>query len=251
MSTQLHSVNYSVQSKTSNDFVLLEQEPWDPYVGLLTKMGAISFLGKIMFNNKEPETNCASDGNTYTNKVYAYPSREDLAYSMGWVNADNTAKLIKFPIFTELIQCNLKQDLELKYPAMEIISAAWRGGSFSAEGDIVIPPNLTLTSKGITVSRRVYGSVIVRYKVYQHLYPFVVTKRKDAIENSFTAFAYAIWDGGNEFIELKAPEGAEDGKCNNYAGIGNFTKDDPRPDHVDPEDQYIKIDYCDQTVIED
>jgi len=57
MSTQLHSVTYSVQSKTSNDFVLLEQEPWDPYVGMLTKVQFITALNKIMFSGKDSEPN--------------------------------------------------------------------------------------------------------------------------------------------------------------------------------------------------
>jgi len=250
MSTQLHSVTYSVQSKTSNDFVLLEQEPWDPYVGMLTKVQFITALNKIMFSGKDSEPNCASDGLMYSSKVYAYPSREDLAYSMGWVNALNVDKIIQFPIFTELLQCNMEQDLDLKYPAMEIISAGWKGGAYSSDGAIVTPPALTLTDTGAHVASKVYGTVIVKYKVCQHLYPFSVQRRVDAIENPFTAFAYAIWDGGNEFIELKAPEGAEESQCNNSGSV-DIIPDKPRPDHVDPEDQFIKIDYCDQTVIED
>lgn len=251
MSVQSHSVSFSIDNKTNKDFVLLETEPWEPYKGFLTKAGVVGLFNKILFEDKEVEPNCNSNGLFYTNKLYAYPSRPDLVYNIGWVSATGGERIIKTLVFTEAVQCNFELEINLKYPVISIESANWLGGSYGSEGEFVTNPEITISETGITLSKKVYGTLIVKYKVCQHTYSFSVNKRT-GIENLFTAFAYAVWEGGNTYVELLPPSELEDGaRCNTYGGSGNFTSDDPRPDSVPPEDEYIKIDYCTQEVVED
>lgn len=249
MSTQTHSVTFAEETKSNNDFVLLEQEPWDPYIGFLTKMGVIGFLNELLFKEPEVQANCASDGSFYTNTLYAYPSRPNLSFKVGWVNAIVPNHLIKFPLYTEVIQCDMNLKATLKYPAMEIKSVGWVNEVYGETGEVTTKPNITIVSDGVKFSKKVYGSVLVTYKVCQHVFPFSVKRRTEAIENFFSAFAYAIWTGGNTFLELKAPEGAEEGECNTYRGTGTFSGKEPNvPENVPSEDEYEDIDYCTQLI---
>ena len=66
--------------RSGDDFVLLEQEPWDPYVGYLTKLGVIAYLNALLFEGPEVLPNCAYNGGMFSKAIYAYPSRPDLNY---------------------------------------------------------------------------------------------------------------------------------------------------------------------------
>ena len=232
----------------TGNFVLLEQEAWDPYINYLTKAGVIGYLNAKLFNAPQPASNCASADGSYTTTLYAYPSQADLTYAarVSWgVIGDRMGGVVDY---TEVIQCDLLTEIRPKYPAVSITRYEWIGDTYDREGSLIPKPEVTLGEQDLTLSQPVYGTLFVTYKVVQHRYPVAVSPRPEAVENKLTSFAYALWSGGNEFMELEAPDGAEGGECNGALKGGssiNFNEGDPdNPGYVDGEDEIHEFDYC-------
>ena len=231
------------RNRNNDDFVLLEQDPWEPLLGYVTKFGVYATINSILFQEDEPEPNCPHtiiDGN-----VYAYPSREDLNYIIGCSWGSLSSRRVQTLEFSEEIQVDLELELGLKYPALEIVSSGWIGPVYTSEGDIVNPnPEATVTTDGASLPEKVYGTLIITYKVCRHTYDLNIQPRPDAKENQLQSFVYACWDGGNTYMEMDIPEGSETEECNYRNAELDITPDDQPPDHIPPEDEYVDIDYC-------
>ena len=228
--------------RDTRDFVLLEQEPWDPYTGYITKFALYQFINHLMFQGKPPEPKCPI---LAPRTIYAYPSRPDLQYFADCSWGELGPRQVFELEFREVIQCNLKSELETRYPALSITNFSWVGGAWSRDGEALNQPNVQIDDKKIVLSQRVYGTLVVFYKVCVHKYSLSIKPRPGAIENKIQSHVYAIWNGGNKVIEIKHPDGTEDGECNYNIDYELDIPDDYQPpDHVDPEDEYADIDYC-------
>lgn len=238
------SISLSNPSRTdTNDFVRLEQEPWDPYIGALTRFGVLAFLNSIAFSGPEPDPYCGGDN--FSLEVYAYPSRPDLKYLIGcsWGKLGDCRP--QELLYTEAIQCNLELEPKLKYPALEVTKFAWVGDAWSPTGEQLQRPSVTIDGTGIRIAEKVYGTLLVTYKVRRDRYWLALSPRPGAQENKLQSFVYACWNGGNTHIEIKSPEGAEAGECNNaWSSSMDIVDDRQPPDHVDPDDEYVDVDYC-------
>ena len=247
MASDQHSLRLAIvspsSSRSTDDFVRLEQEPWDPYVGFLTQFGVLAYLNAILFEGEEPEPYCG--GESFTLTVYAYPSRPDLAYVAGCSWGTLGPRRVQEASYTEAIQCDLQLEPELTYPALEVERYSWVGDAYSPAGDVLARPEVTIAGTGIRIAEKVYGTLLVTYRLVRHLYSLAITPRPDAEENRLQSFVYACWTGGNVYIGIEAPEGAEEGECNARGSDGlEVPPDDQPPDHVDPDNEYIDIDYC-------
>jgi|GEM_PF-7075193 hypothetical protein len=247
MASDQHSLRLAIvspsSSRSTDDFVRLEQEPWDPYIGSLTRFGVLAYLNAMLFQADEPEPYCAGDSPTLT--VYAYPSRADLNYLAGASWGTLGPRRVQEVLYTEALQLDLELEPELKYPALSIERYVWVGDAYSPAGDVLVRPAVTISGSGITIAEKVYGTLLVTYRVCRHLYSLAVQPRPDAEENRLQSFVFTCWDGGNNYIEIEAPEGAEEGACNNRGGSTfNPIWDDYTPDHVEPEDINVDVDYC-------
>lgn len=243
----LQGVIVSPSRGVNDDSVLLEQEAWDPYVGFLTKLGVVAYLNKLLYQGDDLEPNCAYDGSSYSKTIFAYPSRPDLNYIIGCSWGTLGPRRVQEVDYTEAIQCNLELGPQLTYPALSVTRYSWVGDAYSPEGDILTRPSVTINDHGIAIAEKVYGTLLVTYRVCRHLYSIAIRPRSDAEENKLQSFVYACWDGGNTFIEVEAPAGAEEDQCNNFGSGGDhFTTGDDVPQSVPPEDQTIWKDYCTQ-----
>ncbi|KGO33208.1 hypothetical protein JT06_15850 [Desulfobulbus sp. Tol-SR] len=228
--------------RDNGDFVRLEQEPWDINTGYITKFAMFQYINHLLFNADPPEANCPT---LLPRTVYAYPSRPDLNYRIGCTWGTLGPRRINESDFQEAIQCNLQLQLETEYPPLEINGYTWLGAAYSPEGDFLSHPAVTIVDGKIRIAQAVYGTLLVSYKVHRHLYTLALPVRPGAAENTVQSHLYARWSGGNEVIEIKQPEGAETGECNYITGYTlDISPDDQPPDHVDPEDEYVDIDFC-------
>lgn len=236
-----------------DDFVLLEQEAWDPYVNYLTKAGVIGFLNARLFQAAPVQENCSAADGSYAKTIYAYPSPAGLAYRLGCSHGSLGPREISILDYTEAIQCNLQTELTLKYPPLSITSYDWVGDAYDETGTIIQRPAVTIRETALTLAMPVYGTLLVTYQVMQHRTQVEVTPRDGALENRLTSFAFAVWSGGNTAMELEPPDGAEEGVCGSSITYGSvhFTTGDPGvPDSVPPENETISIDYCTMEVDE-
>jgi len=245
-------INYMspTQTRDNDDFVLLEQERWEANLGYITKFAMLRYINHLLFAADPPEANCPT---LQPRTVYAYPSRPDLNYLIGCTWGTLGPRRINESDFQEAIQCNLQTELETRYPPLSVTGYTWIGDAYSPEGDVLTRPAVTVVDGRIRIAARVYGTLLVSYKVHRHLYTMAIPARSEAEENTVQSHVYACWSGGNTVIEIEQPEGAEEGECNynHSAGMVDLIDDRQPPDHVDPEDEYIDIDYCSGLPVED
>jgi len=240
------TINFTSPARPdSGDFVLLEQEAWDPYVNYLTKAGVYAYLNKNLFEAPDTVENCSGTTGLYTKKVFAYPSPSTLPYRLGFSHGFLGLQIIEDLIYTEAIQCNLETELTPKYPAVSITRWEWVGDAYDQDGTIVQKPSVVMGDKVLTLSQPIYGTVLVSYWVIRHTHQVTITKRAGAEENAMTSFAWAVWTGGNTYIKLEAPDGADDENCNNsVTGDSHFEHVPGSPGYVDGEDEIHEFDYC-------
>jgi len=247
MASKQHTLRVTIaqpsRDRNNDDFVLLEQDPWEPLVGYITRFGLYQYLNSLLFFKEPPEPKCPTIG---PRTVYAYPSRPDLNYRIGCTWGTLGPRRIVELDYHETIQCDLQTELTTKYPPLAITGWEWIGGAWSSEGEPLEHPAVTTDGGKILLSQPVYGTLAVNYRVCRHLYTLAIPSRPGALENTIQSHVYAVWDGGNVVMEIEWPEGLDEGLCNynHTSGIGDLIDDRRPPDHVDPEDEYIDVDYC-------
>ncbi len=246
MASKQHTLRVAIaQPKrdiNNDDFVLLEQEPWDLNTGYITHFGLYQYINGLMFSANPPSPKCPD---LTPRMVYAYPSRPDLNYKFGCSWGTLGPRIIVDATFRETIQCNLEIELTTAYPPQEIVSWGWIGGAWTEDGEPIDYPVVETDGNKIILSSKVYGTLAVNYKVCRHKYALSITPRPTAIENRIQSHVYAIWDGGNEVLEIKHPEGTEEEACNyNIDYTMDFIDNRQPPTHVDPEDINVEVDYC-------
>jgi hypothetical protein len=231
------------RSRDTDDFVLLEQDRWEANIGYITKFAMFQYINHLLFNADPPAANCPVLG---PRTVYAYPSRPDLNYRIGCTWGTLGPRRVNESDFQEALQCNLQTELETRYPPLAVTGYTWLGDAYSPAGDVLTRPAVTIADGKIRIAQAVYGTLLVSYTVHRHLYSLATPVRPGALENTIQSHVYACWAGGNTVIEIEQPEGAEDGECNyNHSTVLNVNPSpDSPPDHVDPENEYIDIDYC-------
>jgi len=257
MNTQL-SVSLSRESVTRGDELLfLEQEDYNPYTGKLTKgTMVIATLGWLYPDvGYSTSNNCGGSEGRFTITVYAYLYQQDLVYNIALSYGDIGEAVIQDTEYSEVIKCNLKESVDFSYPSEGIISSSWVGNAYDSVGNIVTLPTFTSDNRSIFFSKKVYGSLRVKYKVTRHCYSVSIAGRQledDTVsENKYQSVAYATWAYDIDWIEIKSPEGFEafDGDC----GGGVIINPPPKPEgppKAPPSDKDIHVDYCTQEVKE-
>jgi len=232
--------------------VMLEQEPWDPNMGYLTKAGAVAYLNALLFGDPEEDLieNCGAD---VQSTVYAYPEPSNLQYSIAITHGVLGEAREEILEYAEVIQVQQETDINLQYPTTNVISAEWLTDAFNLDGDTLPTPDIIISGGSVAVESRVDGSLYVIYEVFRHIYSVAVPEREDAEENNYQSHIYAVWAGGNNVIEYDLPADLEDGgSCNNFVGSGVvFPPDEPEPPRAYPEDQQKYTDYCTGEEIEE
>jgi len=254
MPYQTLSITRSNQREESSAYVLLEQEPWDAYVGMLTKGGLLAYLRSLLYGETDEEQekgNCGLLNGIAETVVYAYPYPASLAYAIGISHGDLGPREKTVSEYAEVIQVQNVTDPQLKYPTDRIISAEWLS-AFKLSGETASRPTISTSGGRIRLSAPCYGSLFVRYEVVRHIYSVTVEPRPDATENLYESFIYATWNGGNEYLKFEPPADAESGggRCNTGGGESDIQpSDDCEPPSASPADIHQDYDYCRKCLI--
>ncbi|MFA6135482.1 MAG: hypothetical protein WC869_15830 [Phycisphaerae bacterium] len=251
MASDRHSLRLAFVSpvplRDTSAFVLLEQEAWDPYINYLTKAGVFAYLNARLFQAPAPPAFCSAADGSYSKTVFAYPSPAALPYQIGVAVGVISECSIAFLDYAEAIQCDLQAELTPKYPVQEITSYEWVGDAYDQNGAVIPRPAVRISGKALALSQPVYGTLLVVYKVIQHRYTVSITPRPGAKENRLTAFAWAVWNGGNTYLDVEAPSGAKGGVCQGSIDTGSAHMEempDGVPGSVSPDNETHYIDYC-------
>lgn len=249
-------ISRSLAGRETKNRVLLEQEPWDPYVGMLTKGGAFAYIRNLLFDEGDGvQENCGVDADGWiTGSVYAYPDPAALAYKIGVSHGKLGPRIETELQYAELLQIQNETEPELRYPTTSIISASWVTDALAKDGETMPRPAISTAGGRVRIAAKTYGTILVIYRVIRHTYQVWISPRPTAAENKYQSFIYAIWDGGNNVIEYKPPADAEDGgRCNSLARYGEGGTEPPtdcEPPHASPEDLHYDVDYCTGEVTE-
>jgi hypothetical protein len=211
MSESAKILNISLSNTTdSGGSVMIEQNAWSPYTGYLTKGGAVAYLYSLLFGDPEdaPAENCGAtggvDGNAATGTVYTYPTPHTLQYKFAVSNANITGPFVEFLEFAEVAQIQNTTEVRLQYPTKRIISAEWLSKGLGL-------PDIIITEGRVRVKKPTMGSMLVVYEVVRHTWEVAVNPRLDSTKNVYQNYIYAVWDGGNSYLEYTPPPDAQEG----------------------------------------
>jgi len=197
--------------------VILEQVPWENYIGRVTKGAMVAYLQHLMYNTPLADgiVRCGITDNAYSCMVLVYPSEKLLPYVMGLSHGTVDAGIKNEQEFTETINFKLTDRAELSYPQFGIVSAQFVGPVFDSTGAAVPAPDLELNGREIRLSDQIYGAVEVIYQICVYGHTVTVPAREEAIENKYSSAVYARYPGGVKWEPLEPPPSAEE-----YAKLG-------------------------------
>lgn len=228
----------------TTDFVLVEQEEWGRNQGYLTKGHTYAWLSNRLFHSELALINCGSLDGSFAKYLFVYPSRADLQFTSGVSWGELQEPQVEELEYQETVQCDLQDTIKLKYPARQIKRYEWLGNAYSATGEVVPRPAVSISGGEISLAQRVYGSLQVQYLVHRLRCRYQASPRPEAVENKLQAFAYAVWPGSSTHIEIEPPDGAEQGLCNSSVGSGSISGLPDVPSSVPPDNDHVYIDYC-------
>jgi len=245
-------ITRSLPGSEAKNRVLLEQERWDPYIGMLTKGGVVAYLHDLLFGEGDGvEENCGvNEDGSVSGNVFAYPDPPDLNYSAKISHGVLGPRVVAELEYAELLQIQKITEPALRYPTSEILSAEWVTDAFAVDGEVLPRPAVDISGNRPRIAEQVYGTLLVIYRVVRHAYSVTIYPRPEAAENKYQSYIYALWDGGNNFIEYNPPPTVLDGGRCNSGGGGSVTVVPPdcEPAPPQPEDLHYDVDYCDGTV---
>lgn len=275
MSEQTLAISFSLPSGEDDDheYLIIEQEPWGEDVGKTTFLQGLTGIAAVVYGRLYYEKNCQGDANGFDMKVYVYPSSVSMSYQFHISHGEYTPAGSEIIVRDEMIQCGFEDSAEINYPrsSTALPSLQWLGPCYDNTGTIVSRPTITMEGRTILFSKKVYGSLRVRYSVYRVTYNVRVEERDDSIENNFQSVVYCNWDGGIKWLNIDPPSGYDydKGDCGNgfygyYDEYGNWVwaTSLPGSTEIDPDDEdeipvaperdrKIVKDYCSQETTSD
>jgi len=217
------TINFTpLSSSVSRDCLKIEQEPWGKDVGETTNMQGVAGIVAAITGSLWPDRKCGANGiGEFTATVYVY-SCENIGrnYQFKVSHGSVSGRTIETAYREELVQCSMQLEHNTDYPVKQIATTAWIGHCYDERGTMTGRPEVDISDDGkITLSKKVWGSLRIRYTVERHIYEVTINRRFGALENKYVSVAYAVWDGGIKWIDIDAPANFEefDGDCENGA----------------------------------
>ena len=242
------------------DLLLIEQQEWKPYTGVVTKGSMIKYLSALLYSESyEEQLDCGMSGGNVVCSVYVYPRVLGLAYQFHASHGTLSTRLQETVEITEACNFSLESAVAPKYPPLSIASATWADEVYDIVGNSITPPALTIASGEITTALAVYGAVDITYTTERHTYILTAPRRDEAVDNFYSAVVYGVYAGGLNFLEIEMPPGieafeADPGAICGGGGVdGSITDpdEDNPPPPPRPKDRKTVVDYCSQQVASD
>lgn len=256
-------ISFSKETLGIRSCFKIEQKPWGADVGKTTTLQAIVGISAAIYGNEWPNMRCGGLNGIFEADVYVYPCDSSTPFQFRVSHGTVRSSTVEIAYREEIVQSSLQLQATPEYPVQSMGTVAWIGNCYDASGNVTTRPTVTLENNVLTFSKKVFGSVRVRYTVFRYIYSVEVSKRLLALENKYQSVAYVVWDGGVKWCDVEAPADFEqfDGLCGNGGdyddGEGEGDGEDGDGDGDDGlptangADRKIVIDYCSQEQISD
>lgn len=257
MVTATLAISLSRPAPSRLNQLFIEQGDPEPGEGYLSRAGMFLALLDLVENQDPAErTNCLSGGRGTTLYVYRYDL--SLPYTLHVTHGELGDRRVEDDlVFTEKIRVNMQGEVNLKYPNFGVVDTAWLGGKvWDKDGMEISPPAPTTTSSSVIFPDRLYGTLLISYKIKRDAYFLPLVARPEAEENKYSSVAYAVHRGGVDWMEIRIPEQLEKTGKVCYGGGGTLgghegPEDPDGPPSAPHADAEIGIDYCSQEVLYD
>ena len=244
------------------DLILIEQEKWGPFCGILTRMGLARYLRAMFSADQEPSdeqaVNCCGAGGPLAIPIYVYELSPGVQYSLRSTvgNVGETGTLEPL-IERETVSFGLATEASISHPASAIRQARWLTGPWTTGGADVTPPTLTLDGRTVRSPIPIFGSVELTLEVrrWRHLLLISKEEAEELLIKGWAEYVMGLPSGGRPVgVEIEEPPGAAEMAKYGYAcgrgkgGGASGTINGPEDDNDEPvatgANKYIHCDYC-------
>jgi hypothetical protein len=244
------------------DLLLIEQEDWRPYTGVVTLAGMVGYLAALLYGEDyQDRIDCGLTGGEVVCAVFVYPRRAGLVYQFHASHGSLSERQIEEIEIEEGVNFSLSNRATPQYPPLAIALAEWLDAVYDVAGNLIPPPALTIHSGEIHSAVPCYGSVQVRYTTERHSYILTAPRRDDGqtIDNYYSAVVYGVYSGGINWLEIEMPPGIAtfesdpDANCGWGSVDGSISRpdDEEQPVQPRPKNRHTVIDYCSQETASD
>lgn len=255
----------------SENTVTFEQKDWDPYEGKLTNTTLVNAIANMLYSepsDNESEsslgskltltsgifpTNIICDSNINGDmivEVYSYPSPYNLEYNVNLSHGYIKKTEYFEEIFTELVSVRLQnpdEPVSPSYPVKSAIGYEWLYKTWDEKGNEVVFPNIKFKGSKFYISERVYGEIVVVYRVVRRKHTLIIPMRVEYEDTEdydlmYHSVIYALFKGGVSWEKLNVSP-----SMNTNTSLCGATVKINTPDgypYSDGRDKYTKYDYC-------
>jgi hypothetical protein len=239
------------------DLLLIEQEEWDTYTGMIKKSELAEFVrARLWGGDYQSSVDCGFVDDEIVCEILVYPREPQLLYqfytSWGRLGPRQESR----PELEEIINFRLTAEESPQYPCEAIPYAEWLTECYDAEGALVPNPAFIITGGSIRIPAPLYGSIRIRYQTNRHRYILSLPRRPDAFADHYSAVVYGLYAGGLNWKDVEMPPDIEtfeqDATADCGWGRGQFGPEERNyPPIVHTVDRETVMDYCRQAIITD
>jgi hypothetical protein len=251
----------SVSSSTGEaiDLLQLEQESWDTDTGLVTRANMVRFVysmfqalsGTSKHVIYPTTTSCGKDGDDLVTKIYAYPSSENLVFTLSATHGDLDFQSIEPLEKTQTLAFQGTSEETLSYPCHSIVSREVVGTAYDVEGNTVAlsPTNISIEDTLVSLPTEVYAVVKVVYQTSRYVYKLTIPKR-DSEENQYASTVYGYYTGGVTWLVVTEPNNIDSSSDSTCGFNLRFlpSEPDPVPLPTGTTNLVDTVDYCTQEI---
>lgn len=262
--------NYTTESSSDiENTVIIEQEEWSIYDGVMTNSSLANTLVDMLYSSAPTSdstsivvgvngavdlgVSCSTTDSSIDATLYVYPLPYNLNFVLNSTRGSLSITSESTDVFRELVQISLTSSgVDLEYPVKSLINMEWYGDVYNSDGDVVNKPLLYYKNNQIfSASSDVYGTVDIFYYVYKVTYNLHIPD-VDILEN-YTNYChvYAVFDGGVTYSAIsKSYSSDTSSSCRGSSSVF-VHDDDPYTPIVYPRNKTEVYDYCSNELIKE
>lgn len=229
--------------------LILEQVPVT--TGLVSRLDLVKALASRLYGDGAASVDCGIKNGEFGTTILVWPNDPAMAYNVGVTWGRLLPPVISEVLITEILQFSLSATSATQYPVQELVSLDAFGACWDAAGAETDPPDITWDGTSIILSKKIYGSLQIKYYAVRHSRVLKIPARDNLDRDFFSSVAWANWHGGGKLLRLTVPSVryAADDDCayrltDNW--VINMPDDQILPPTVDGVSRSIRIDYCTQ-----
>lgn len=246
------------------DLILLEQEKWGGYCGLLTRGGLAKYLRQYFFGGQRPAdeesesvVNCCGYGGPLAIAIYVYELKPGVSYSLRTTVGELGAGVLETIIERESVTFNMEKTASIRHPAAAVRAARWLTGPWTTGGADVAAPALSVSGREVVSPIPLFGTaeLALETRRWRHVLSIPKDDAEALLQSGWAEFVVGLPSGGRPVgLEVTEPPGSEElaktgvGCGRGRGGVsGHIESPEEDEPTAQPEDKHIHCEYCEGT----